>query len=268
MSFELWLAFVAASVVLLVIPGPTILSVISYSVAHGRRANVPLVAAVALGDSTALALSLLGLGALLATSAFWFTVVKWVGGLYLLYLGIKLLRAGAGPMAADAPVAPTSRWRLFLNTYAVTALNPKGMIFFVAFLPQFLRPDTPAAPQLWLLAIRCAGCPAVLAIRGLANNSASPGRAAAQPTQEPDLGHDSLDGSPCGDPQPADGCAPRRRTRSPAQAGPGPWRQGWRATWPHATTGASRQAVPGGGDLWVAEDRSTMGGAPQARFVL
>jgi threonine/homoserine/homoserine lactone efflux protein len=152
MSFELWLAFVAASVVLLVIPGPTILSVISYSVAHGRRANVPLVAAVALGDSTALALSLLGLGALLATSAVWFTVVKWVGGLYLLYLGIKLLRAGAGPMA-DAPVAPTSRWRLFLNTYAVTALNPKGMIFFVAFLPQFLRPDTPAAPQLWLLAI-------------------------------------------------------------------------------------------------------------------
>lgn len=152
MSFELWLAFVAASVVLLVIPGPTILSVISYSVAHGRRANVPLVAAVALGDSTALALSLLGLGALLATSAFWFTVVKWVGGLYLLFLGIKLLRAGAAPVAADEPVAPQSRWRLFANTYLVTALNPKGMIFFVAFLPQFLRPDAPTAPQLWLLA--------------------------------------------------------------------------------------------------------------------
>ena len=153
MTIELWLAFVAASVVLLIIPGPTILSVISYSVAHGRRANVPLVAAVALGDSTALALSLLGLGALLATSAFWFTVVKWVGGLYLLYLGIKLLRAGVTPSVAEQPAVPSSRWRLFLNTYAVTALNPKGMIFFVAFLPQFLRPDAPAAPQLWLLAI-------------------------------------------------------------------------------------------------------------------
>ena len=94
MPIELWLAFVAASAVLLVLPGPTILTVISYSLAHGRRAQLPLVAAVALGDSTALVLSLLGLGALLATSAFWFTVVKVVGGLYLLYLGLKLLRAG------------------------------------------------------------------------------------------------------------------------------------------------------------------------------
>lgn len=153
MTIELWLAFVAASVVLLIIPGPTILSVISYSVAHGRRANVPLVAAVALGDSTALALSLLGLGALLATSAFWFTVVKWVGGLYLLWLGIKLLRAGASPIVADAPPVPLSRWRLFANTWLVTALNPKGMVFFVAFLPQFLRADAPTAPQLWVLAV-------------------------------------------------------------------------------------------------------------------
>ena len=92
MPVELWLAFVAASAVLLIIPGPTILTVISYSMSHGRRANVPLVAAVALGDSTALVVSLLGLGALLAASAFWFTVVKWAGGLYLLYLVIKLLR--------------------------------------------------------------------------------------------------------------------------------------------------------------------------------
>lgn len=63
MSIQLWLAFVAASVILLVIPGPTILTVISYSVAHGRRANIPLAVAVALGDSTALVLSILGLGA-------------------------------------------------------------------------------------------------------------------------------------------------------------------------------------------------------------
>ena len=96
MSIELWFAFVAASAVLLIIPGPTILTVISYSMAHGRRANLPLVAAVALGDSTALVVSLLGLGALLATSAFWFTVVKWAGGLYLLYLGIKLFVNRAG----------------------------------------------------------------------------------------------------------------------------------------------------------------------------
>lgn len=153
MSIELWLAFVAASAILLVIPGPTILTVISYSMAHGRRANVPLVAAVALGDSTALVVSLLGLGALLATSAFCFTVVKWAGGLYLLYLGAKLLRAGIASTELAAPAAPQSRWRLFANTYLVTALNPKGIVFFVAFLPQFIDAGTSATQQLWVLAV-------------------------------------------------------------------------------------------------------------------
>src|SRR4029079_17218670 len=95
MGIESWLAFVAASAVLLVIPGPTILTVVSYSLAHGRRANVPLVAAVTLGDSTALVLSLLGLGALLATSAFLFNLIKWAGGLYLIILGLRMLRSGA-----------------------------------------------------------------------------------------------------------------------------------------------------------------------------
>lgn len=151
MSLEIWLAFVAASAVLLVIPGPTILTVISYSMAHGRRANVPLVAAVALGDSTALIVSLLGLGALLATSAFWFTAVKWVGGLYLLYLGIRLVRAGISSAEFSAPVAPGSRWRLFANTYLVTALNPKGIVFFVAFLPQFISAHASVTQQLWVL---------------------------------------------------------------------------------------------------------------------
>lgn len=153
MSIDHWSAFVAASVVLLIIPGPTILTVISYSVVHGRRANVPLVAAVALGDSTALVVSLLGLGALLATSAFWFTVVKGVGGLYLLYLAIKLLRAGISSMPLSMPETPSSRWRLFANTYLVTALNPKGIVFFVAFLPQFITPGVSVERQLWVLAI-------------------------------------------------------------------------------------------------------------------
>lgn len=153
MSLQLWLAFVAASAVLLIIPGPTILTVISYSVAHGKRANVPLVTAVALGDSTALVVSLLGLGALLATSAFWFTAIKWVGGLYLLYLGIKLLRAGISPAVLAAPAAAGSRWKLFANTYLVTALNPKGIVFFVAFLPQFIDPRAGVTQQLWVLAL-------------------------------------------------------------------------------------------------------------------
>jgi threonine/homoserine/homoserine lactone efflux protein len=153
MPLELWFAFVVASAILLIIPGPTILTVISYSMAHGRRANAPLVAGVALGDSTALVLSILGLGALLATSAFWFNVVKWVGGSYLLYLGIKLFRAGISSPETAAPAAPGSWWRLFANTYLVTALNPKSIVFFVAFLPQFISPNAALSRQLWVLAI-------------------------------------------------------------------------------------------------------------------
>lgn len=153
MHLDHWLAFVAAAIVLLLIPGPTVLTVISYSASHGKRATLPLVAGVALGDSTALLLSLVGLGALLATSALWFNLVKWAGGLYLLYLGIKMLRAGVSATAAQNPPAPESMRRLFLNTYAVTALNPKGIVFFVAFLPQFLNPSAPAVPQLWTLGV-------------------------------------------------------------------------------------------------------------------
>ena len=153
MVIESWLAFVVASAVLLVIPGPTILAVISYSVTHGRRANVPLVAAVALGDSTALFASLVGLGALLAVSAFWFTAVKVAGGLYLLYLGIKLFRAGFSTSEMAEPTSDASHLKLFTNTYLVTALNPKGIVFFMAFLPQFITPGENGVLQMWLLAV-------------------------------------------------------------------------------------------------------------------
>lgn len=153
MNLEMWLAFTLASTILLIIPGPTILTVISYSVSHGYRAKVPLIIAVALGDSTALALSLLGLGALLAESAFWFQVVKWAGGLYLLYLGVKLLRAGIKPTEIQQNNLSASNWKLFINTYLVTALNPKGIIFFVAFLPLFIDTSTNISHQLWILAI-------------------------------------------------------------------------------------------------------------------
>lgn len=183
MPLELWFAFVAASAVLLIIPGPTILTVISYSIAHGRRANVPLVAAVALGDSTALVLSLLGLGALLATSALWFTVVKLAGGLYLIYLGIKLLRAGVSAVELAAPAASGSRRKLFANTYLVTALNPKGIVFFVAFLPQFINPGRNVAQQVWVLAITFV-CMATLNAALYAVFAGSAGKALASPNAQ------------------------------------------------------------------------------------
>ena len=152
MSIEIWLAFIAASIVLLIIPGPTILTVISYSLSHGRQANIPLIAAVALADSTAMTMSLLGLGTILAASAFWFGVIKWIGGLYLIYLGIKLLLADVSSRDVTALRQSGPRWKLFVNTYLVTALNPKGIIFFAAFLPQFINTNVKVAPQLWILA--------------------------------------------------------------------------------------------------------------------
>jgi threonine/homoserine/homoserine lactone efflux protein len=151
-SIEIWIAFVVASAIVLVIPGPTILTVIGYSVTQGRRVNVPLVLAVALGDSTAVVASLFGLGALLAASAFWFTVVKWAGGTYLIYLGIKSLRAGAGSAHVTSLEPSITHWRVFANTYVVTALNPKSVIFFVAFLPQFIDHSANVTSQLTVLA--------------------------------------------------------------------------------------------------------------------
>ncbi|MGF9695349.1 LysE family translocator [Rhizobium sp. 0TCS1.26] len=139
MSIEHWLAFVAASAVLLAIPGPTILLVISYALSHGRRAATATVAGVALGDFTAMTASMLGLGALLATSSMLFTGLKWAGAAYLIYLGIRLWRTPVGEPTAEATDVPAARpVRIFLHTYVVTALNPKSIVFFVAFLPQFL----------------------------------------------------------------------------------------------------------------------------------
>ena len=80
-------------------------------------------------------------------------MVKWVGGSYLIYLGIRMLRAGVASTEVAAPAASGSRWRLFANTYIVTALNPKGIVFFVAFLPQFISPNADLGRQLWILAV-------------------------------------------------------------------------------------------------------------------
>ena len=139
MSFETWIAFTAATAVLLVIPGPTILLVISYALGQGWRTALPMAIGVALGDFTAMTLSMLGVGALLATSATIFTTLKWVGAAYLIYLGVKLFRAGGSLDAAPRKDA-ASAWKMLAHAWLVTALNPKSITFFVAFLPQFLDP--------------------------------------------------------------------------------------------------------------------------------
>jgi threonine/homoserine/homoserine lactone efflux protein len=148
MAFDHWLAFVAASAVLLAIPGPTVLLVISYALGHGRRAPWFTAAGVTLGDFTSMTTSLVGLGAVLATSATLFIALKWVGAAYLVYLGVRLWRV---PVTDDAPdaVIPVARpGRILLHAYVVTALNPKSIVFFIAFLPQFLDHASPVLPQL------------------------------------------------------------------------------------------------------------------------
>jgi threonine/homoserine/homoserine lactone efflux protein len=137
MSLELWLAFAAASSLLLVIPGPTILLVISYGLGQGWRAALPTAIGVALGDFTAMTLSMLGVGALLAASATLFTALKWAGAAYLVWLGIKLWRAG-GRLDAEPRTSSSTAIKMAGHAWLVTALNPKSITFFVAFLPQFL----------------------------------------------------------------------------------------------------------------------------------
>jgi threonine/homoserine/homoserine lactone efflux protein len=153
MSLEMWLAFVVTSTVVLVIPGPTILTVMGYSVAHGRQAYLPIVTAIALGDLAAITLSLLGLGALLTASAVMFAVVKWAGGLYLLYLGIRLFRADVTEKQVVTEARAESSWHLFRNMLLVAFLNPKGIVFYVAFFPQFVDPRSDIGVQLSALAL-------------------------------------------------------------------------------------------------------------------
>ena len=153
MSIETYGAFFLAAAIVLVIPGPTIILVISHSASQGRRAVLPLVAGVTLGDFTAMTLSLLGLGAILSASAALFSILKWIGAIYLVYLGIKLWRSTPQPSAMRATDMATTHHRLFTHAYIVTSLNPKSIVFFVAFLPQFIDHTAPLTFQLILMGL-------------------------------------------------------------------------------------------------------------------
>lgn len=137
MTFETWLAFAFASGVLVLIPGPTVLLVISYALGQGWRSALPTAIGVALGDFTAMTLSMLGLGAVLQTSALLYLVLKWIGAFYLIWLGIGLWRAGGALQVTPRHEATGAR-KMLAHAWVVTALNPKSLTFFIAFLPQFM----------------------------------------------------------------------------------------------------------------------------------
>lgn len=156
MTLEIWIAYVVACTVLLAVPGPTIMLVITHALTRGRRTGFYTVPGVVLGDTAALFLSLVGLGALLSISASLFTAVKLIGAAYLVYLGVQMWRhAGDDLPISDAEAGNAidgkTGWRLGFHAFAVTTLNPKGIVFFIAFLPQFIVPSSPVLPQLVLL---------------------------------------------------------------------------------------------------------------------
>ncbi len=152
MDISLWIAFVAASFALLMIPGPTILLVLSYALTQGRKVAIATASGVALGDLIAMTASLIGLGALIAASSLAFSIVKWVGAAYLIYLGLKMFRnapkEGAGLVKTDKDA--TAR-QVFWHSAFVTALNPKSIGFFIAFVPQFIALEAAYAPQAAIL---------------------------------------------------------------------------------------------------------------------
>ncbi|MGP8119610.1 MAG: LysE family translocator [Xanthobacteraceae bacterium] len=152
MSLELYLAYVAACVVLALVPGPVVTLVIANGLRHGTGAALTSIAGAQAGLAIVIAVVALGLESLMATMATWFDWVRILGAAYLIWLGIALIRAPSQLSVPDAP-APPPRGGFFLQGLLVLLSNPKVLIFFGAFIPQFIDPSAPRGPQIALLGL-------------------------------------------------------------------------------------------------------------------
>src|SRR5689334_20779409 len=153
MEFHTWLIYLLAAAGLSLSPGPNSLLALTHGALHGRRKALYTIAGGSVGFILIIALSMFGIGALLKSSLTWLTVLKWVGGLYLVWLGIQVWRSP--PIAIDTTksLEAASGWPLFRQGMLAAATNPKGILFFAAFLPQFIDP----ARSLWVQFIIMAG---------------------------------------------------------------------------------------------------------------
>jgi threonine/homoserine/homoserine lactone efflux protein len=153
MTLSTWLLYVAAVLVLTVTPGPSVLMCISTSVNLGARKAM----IASFGSTTAIvgimALSALGLGAALAASESLFTMLKWLGAIYLAYIGIASFLSSASEIAVSGSVESSTPARLFAQGFLVGASNPKALLFFGALFPQFINPSAPQAPQFLVLGV-------------------------------------------------------------------------------------------------------------------
>lgn len=144
----LLLAFLTASFILAITPGPAVVYILARTLSQGRSSGLASVAGVALGNLGNALGAALGLAALFAVSSAAFTVVKWAGAGYLIWMGLRMLRsARTATTANNLPVEPLQRGRIFRDGFVVALLNPKTALFFAAFLPQFMTPDAPHLAQ-------------------------------------------------------------------------------------------------------------------------
>lgn len=149
MDLATWIPFFIATVAISLSPGPGAIAAMSAGLNHGFRHGQVIAFGLALGVWTQLLVVGVGLGALLATSATAFSAVKWLGVAYLVWLGIAQWRSPSAPISAsaDAANAACSRTSLFLRGWTVNALNPKGTVFLLAVMPQFINPAHPLLAQ-------------------------------------------------------------------------------------------------------------------------
>ena len=150
MSMQAYLAFVAACIALALLPGPIVTLVIANGLRHGTRAALTNVAGAQAGLAIVIGIVAVGLTSLMATMGYWFDWVRFAGAAYLIWLGIKLIRSPVEGVNVDEPPSPP-RGGFFLQGFVVLLSNPKVLVFFGAFIPQFMDMGRPHFPQVGLL---------------------------------------------------------------------------------------------------------------------
>ena len=157
MQLDTWLIYFAAALGLSLSPGPNGLLALTHGALHGRRKTLWTIFGGSFGFIAVIALSMFGIGALLQTSLLWLTVLKWLGGAYLVWLGIQVWRAPAIGVELQAAQDARGGWSLFRQGALSAMTNPKGILFFAAFLPQFIDPARSLVMQFLIMAGTFAG---------------------------------------------------------------------------------------------------------------
>jgi homoserine/homoserine lactone efflux protein len=152
MHLDLYFGFVLASTILILIPGPNVSLIMANSIAHGTRYGLLTVIGTSSVIIVQLGLTVLGLSATLGMLATWFEWVRWIGVAYLLYLGIRQWRAPPVDLTRTRP-QPRSVRAIALRGFLISLTNPKTLLFYGAFFPQFLSPGAPFAPQVMVLSV-------------------------------------------------------------------------------------------------------------------